>query len=117
MFNLPRDSVRTPEPSAPPERVSPDRRRTQRQAAALANGRHPISLIVLRRVDLHPDAAPAGDRTAAGLRCGGCVHLVAVGHRSRAYSKCERASTSHSASSDIRAWWPACIHFEEGDRG
>lgn len=91
--DLPAPTAVEPEPS-----LSADRRRTLRQKQAIENGRHPLS-------NLSP-----GLRLLAGSEetCGSCAHRVLVGHHTRSYPKCVRISTSHGASSDCRAWWPAC---------
>ena len=99
-----------PEPE-PVEQLSPDRRRTERQASLIAAGRHPQGSRVL-----HPDA----DRTRTAkssktdpLTCGTCV-FRARGDGSW-FPKCVHPSygnTSHSAASDNRAWWPACTAHE-----
>lgn len=106
---------------AAPEKLSPGRRRTLRQADNLAHGIHP--LIGGR---LHADAAPADDRKAEGLRCSGCVFRALLGHHGRTYPKCtypvvtrdgepitaaefrQMVFVAHSGASDCRGWWPAC---------
>lgn len=103
--------VDTPEPAPPAPKESTDRRRTRRQKQALAAGKHPISVYVQRTVPLHADAAPADDRTAPGLRCRTCVRLT----RRWGYLKCANVSDTHSAASDIRAWWSACVNYEAAD--
>lgn len=112
LFDLPGDAVRPGAPEQP--KLSPDRRRTIRQRDALAAGRHPIGLLLGIPIKLHADAAPSDDRTAAGLRCKTCKFRTV---NPWGYGKCTRsdATTSHSAASDNRAWWPACVHFEPAD--
>lgn len=97
--------------------LSADRRRTIRQAAMLAAGKHPLSAILSRPLALHPDAAPADDREASGLRCGDCRYRRVIGHHNRSYPKCligmgpsyySAPRFSNGAASDCRAWWPAC---------
>jgi hypothetical protein len=82
----------------------------------LARGRHPLETIVRRPLLLHAEAAPAGDRGAAGRRCGDCrFRALAAGH-DRSYPKCvlpgpggtPPARATSSEASDVRAWWPAC---------
>ncbi|MFB4312900.1 hypothetical protein [Actinomadura sp. 21ATH] len=114
LFDLP-DLPQLKHAPPPPEDLSPDRRRTIRQADTLAAGNHPIGLILRRRVQLHEDAAPATDRKAEGLRCGGCRFREIASRPIRSYGKCTRAGSSYSAASDNRAWWPACVHFEPKD--
>lgn len=115
--------------------VQPGRALTlgQRQAAKLAAGVHPLSGVAgaPTRLRLHVNAAPAGDKTAEGLRCDSCVHRLTVGHgpSDRPYTKCTwgwdpedggspfrcAPRVNHSEASDCRAWWPACCDHEGED--
>src|SRR5215471_1572023 len=70
------------------EDLSADRRRTVRQAQALANGLHPLSLR-FGHMPLHPDAAPANDRKAPGARCRDCAWLLSLEHHNIARLKCD----------------------------
>ncbi|MCO1574996.1 hypothetical protein M8C13_04385 [Crossiella sp. SN42] len=110
----------------PTEALSGDRRRTQRQAAALAGGAHPLSAAFARHIRLHAEAAPADDRAAPGRRCGNCRFRQVLRYHARSYPKCVlgQESTSpgvlppritHGGGTDVRAWWPACIDHEHGD--
>lgn len=111
--------------TAPPEpqpAESATVRRTKRQAALLASGRHPLSSPLGVSIYLHPDAAPADDRDAPGRRCGNCRFRELFGHHTRSYPKCtwpgggERPRwASHGEATDVRRWWPACLHHEWGD--
>lgn len=95
--------------------MSADQRRGVRQARALANGAHPLGVAFNRHLPLHPDAAPADDRVAPGLRCSTCRFREVLGHHSRSYPKCthgDGARISHGAGTDVRAWWPACRDYE-----
>ena len=76
--------------------VSADRRRTIRQKAALAAGRHPAN------------GLPIGPGT-----CGECLHLERITYHNRNLLKCANHALgmSHSASSDMRASWPGCPKF------
>lgn len=117
------------DPAEPAPKLSADRRRTIRQAAALDAGRHPLQPIAGRTLKLHPDAAPHDDRTAPGRRCGNCWYRTVISWRSRSYGKCmfgaevatdqrpagSTPRASHSAASDCRAWWPACTDHSYGD--
>lgn len=91
------------------EQESPTRRRTRRARLLLAAGLHPLSVLV-RGLRLHPDAAAVHDRAAPGLRCGDCAHLRLQANTKARYLKCE-LYLSRCESSDIRAWWPACVRF------
>jgi hypothetical protein len=90
-----------------PERdpgLSADRRRTLRQRAAIDAGRHPLMGPPLAD---HPDA-----------RCGNCRFRELWRHHDRSYPKCvidDGAHVSHSAASDVRAWWPGCRKHEWGE--
>lgn len=97
----------------PGEKLSAGRRLTLRQSADLARGVHPLT-----GGRLHPDAAPADDRDAPGLRCGTCLFRVPGGQ----YPKCRwpdpteyRVSklprVTHGPATDCRAWWSACTDY------
>lgn len=97
-----------------PEHLSADRRRTLRLTRDLALGRHPLT-----GGRLHPDAAPADDRTAPGARCGTCRFRVTGGQ----YPKCrwpdpgeyriaKLPRVTHGPATDVRAWWPACTDWQ-----
>lgn len=98
-----------PEPD-PIEVLSPDRRRTQRQASLIKAGKHPQGSKILH---------PAADRTrtaSSGKRdpftCGSCAFRMLGG--GSWFPKCVHptyGNTSHSAASDNRAWWPACSAY------
>lgn len=108
LFDMPHTPLPAPEPPA-----SATVRRTRRQAKLLASGRHPLSSPMGISLYLHPDAAPAEDREAPGLRCGTCAFREVIGHHSRSYPKClfgghPYPRASHSDATDVRAWWPAC---------
>ncbi len=84
--------------------LSADRRRTLRQRAAVDAGRHPLT------------GGRLADDPAA--KCGNCAYRQLIQHHDRTYPKCvvdgyERLS--HSAASDVRAWWPGCPRHEWGD--
>lgn len=89
----------TPEPP-----LSADRRRTLRQRDDVANGRHPLT-----RGPISPDP----DRL-----CGNCRFRDLVPYHRRTYPKCSESwplHVAHSATSDVRAWWPGCQRHEYGD--
>jgi hypothetical protein len=101
-------------PAAPIEDLSPDRRRTLRHAADIANGRHPLA-----GAPLHPDApsdAARGDRSRP-FTCGTCANLSAASECAGRYLKCSIGPQSRGAATDVRAWWPACIHYDDAPRG
>jgi len=112
LFDLP-DGAELPAP----EELSAGGRRRVRQAAAVANGVHPLALVI-RGVRMHPDAdrtATSTDRPNLPLRCGSCWHRVANRY---GYPICGVSSTrqSHGPATDIRAWWPACTKYSAGDQ-
>ena len=117
LFDMDPVAPREPEP-----KLSTDRRRTLRQKAALEHGRHPLALLGAP-LRLHPDAAPADDRKAPGLRCGGCAFIE---RNAWDYLKCIRGRSgeigtpsfrrgpyeTHGPATELRAWWSACERFE-----
>jgi hypothetical protein len=109
LFPEPAHAEQPPDPYAG---LSTDARRTVRQAEALARGHHPLGLVFGPPAwRLHPEAAPAGDRRAPGRRCGNCTFRELVGWHNRTWPKCSYGDwehASHSAATDVRAWWPAC---------
>lgn len=88
-----------PEPiSTPPDEMaglSATRRLTLRNNNLLAQGTHP---------------ATGRQLANNGETCGTCEHCNRYQYHNGNYIKCERhrLGESHSASSDIRASWPAC---------
>jgi hypothetical protein len=98
----------------PREQLSPDRRRTVRQATQLAAGVHPLT-----HGPLHKDAAPHDDRQALGARCGSCRFRVPG-----VYPKCHWPNAgdfhiavalvrvTHGPATDVRGWWPACSDYQ-----
>jgi hypothetical protein len=106
-------------PATPPptERLSPGRRRTQRQHDAVARGIHPLALVVGAAIRVHQDA----DRT-----CGNCRFRRLLTYRGNVYPKClfgnpqanlDSGRISHGTATDVRRWWPACTdHEPAGDR-
>jgi hypothetical protein len=86
--------------------LSPDARRTRTRLATFDLGIHPIT-----RKLLHPDAAPAGDRTAPGLRCDGCTHLRTIEYHDKTYTKCDAVTITHGPGTDTRRWYPACTLY------
>lgn len=85
-------------PVATPEELSIDRRRTIRNKAEIAAGRHPVTGFRLLNA--------GWNRT-----CGDCdrheIHAYA-----KNYHKCALRRSS-SPSTDIRVSWPACTAFRE----
>lgn len=116
----------------PEESLSSGRRLTRRQQQDVSNGKHPLT-----GGPLHPDATTRRHAPIAGhddchpeapcsgasdpFTCGSCVFREA-GHR---YPKCVLPNpasgkpwatrVSHSARSDVRAWWPACVDYQPTD--
>lgn len=112
-------------PREPDPQLSPDRRRTQRQADAIAVGRHPLT-----GQRLHPQASRHRDADSPKndpFTCGSCRFREVIGYHSRSYAKCLFGMTnemrylddspriSHSSATDVRAWWPACPDYSPGD--
>ncbi len=116
LFEIP-DGARVEKP--PPTPKTPGELMRARQADRLSRGIHPLSRPGWPPIPLHKDAAPAADKTAPGLRCGGCKWREALGYHNRTYPKCLLPDSSgqpdratHSDTSDVRAWWPACNGYE-----
>lgn len=107
-----------PDALPPRPKVSPEVRRRERQAECLAHGLHPLTAAAGVPIRLHPEAAPADDRTAAGRRCSTCRFRQLVGWHNHTYPKCafkNGVRASHGAGTDVRAWWPACVDHEPRD--
>lgn len=116
LFEVPEADRVEPQPQ-----MSPGRRRTIRQQQLALAGLHPLTAALRQPLQLHRDAAPAGDRDADGLRCGGCRHREIVGYHNRSYPKCligdskyinDRPRFTHGEGTDVRAWWPACVDYQ-----
>ena len=83
--------------------LSADAARTKRNRDLLASGRHPAT-------DSGLDIGPS-------LQCASCDHLHRVHRGNTKACKCDlhRLGMSHSASSDVRVSWPACVWYERGE--
>jgi hypothetical protein len=92
------------------EPLSADRRRTQRQAADITQGRHPLAGAPIHQ--LAPTDAARGDRMRP-FTCGTCAHRTSR----RGYSKCDLAPDTRGAGTDLRLWWPACTNYDDTPRG
>lgn len=97
--------------------LSADRRRTLRQQDLITAGRHPLTGGPLHHLaSRHRDASAPKDDP---FTCGSCWFRQVIGYRAGSYPKCiadDGLRVSHSASSDVRAWWPACPSYTPGDR-
>lgn len=125
------DGFDTPAPA--PDKVpglSSDQRRTVRQADMIRRGIHPLT-----GGRLHPLSeirASRDDAKDLPYRCGSCVFREVIPYRGKSYPKCTWTGSlgaddierwgldvlpwvSHSASSDVRAWWPACSNYSAGE--
>lgn len=121
-------------PALPAPGKSPGVRLTERQAAAIAAGYHPLLLMVYGPKEwakLHPDAKREylrGQRSAP-FTCGSCRFRVVDRWHNATYAKCmidvlrtdaqlrtldESPRASHSAATDVRAGWPACRDYQAG---
>jgi hypothetical protein len=92
----------TVEPEPEP-RPSTDRKRTLRQHADIAAGRHPLTRGPIER---------------NGETCGTCVHRIRVSVHGRNWPKCDqqgRRFVTRSATTDVRAFWPACFRWEASE--
>ena len=100
-------------------KLSPDRRRTQRQAEAITKGSHPLALIIGTTIRRHPGTIgqeyAATDPAGRDLTCGTCAQRETHGYHGRRYAKCMADGgrrTSSGAGTDCRSWWPACGDWE-----
>lgn len=82
---------------APPESVklSYGVRLTARNNRAIEDGLHPFGRVLADN----------------GQTCGDCWFAVAENGGRKAYWKCELSRKSHSAVTDLRLRWPACVAF------
>lgn len=102
------------EPEGPLTRGQKTRRKVARRILA---GTHPLGY-----VPLHPLASRDPDDREAGPRCGGCAHR----RTDYGYPKCFKPFSygdkttypraTHSETSDVRAWWPACHDYQEQEQ-
>ena len=93
-----------------PEQLTAGEKMRRRQAARIVNGYHPLG----EPLRLHPDASrDPEDRTGPGPRCGGCRwrELVYGGIPKCLWGE-QQVRDTRSETSDVRAWWPACVDFE-----
>jgi hypothetical protein len=108
----------TPTPPAPRERLSADRARTERQRRDISTGAHPLWRIypTVRHPDTLGKSYERDDERGKPLTCGSCVFRELYGAGNRTVGKCTardgRPRATQSASSDVRAWWPACRDYE-----
>lgn len=128
MVEVPLFSGFEPPPVEEPEPgLSADRRRTLRQAEDIARGIHPLTRDTVHLLsDINPQPTDAKNLP---YRCGSCRWRVVASYHNRSYPKCAFPGTysaedyerfdpprvSHSAASDVRAWWPACRDYTPGD--
>lgn len=102
--------------------LSADRRRTLRQAERIADGIHPLTGGPLHELAsrFRDAAAPKDDP----FTCGSCYFRANLGYHNSSYPKCTLGTTNerpgpymtHGASTDVRAWWPACRDYSPSDR-
>jgi hypothetical protein len=87
------------------DELSAGQRLTLRQANDITNGRHPLA-----GAPLHPNAPTDATRTDRDRKwtCGTCVHRKLH----ERWAKCDIGPQSRGPATDVRAWWPGCIHHE-----
>jgi hypothetical protein len=113
----------TPRAREKPEKLSADRRRTARQRELITRGHHPLAYLGAAR---HPDtrglAYERTDPTGRDLTCGSCRFRRLQFGGARDYPKCivpgdgsPMTRATSGASSDVRAWWPACTLWAARD--
>jgi hypothetical protein len=83
---------------------------TERQAADVKAGRHPLTGGPLHFCG--DTTARSGDPKGLSYRCGSCAHRVLERHNDGTYPKCDVSIITHGQASDVRAWWPACPLWE-----
>lgn len=87
-------------------------RRQNLVAARISTGWHPLG----RHSRLHPDAAhDTTNHDGSGLHCGTCRFREIRRYHDKSYPKCTYGNgirISHSDTSDVRAWWPACTDYQ-----
>lgn len=114
-------------PAEPAVKLSPDQRRTQRQRQAIANGVHPLGLVV-PGVSVHLEVLVGGQNYTCGdcrfrqlqrhhdtthPKCTfGAREVHRVGYEGKGYQDTEYPRISRGAGTDVRAYWPACSNFE-----
>lgn len=116
LFEVPDDAWVIPPPGGELTRAE---RRKRLIAGRIAAGVHPLGRPVL----LHRDAIRDLEGES-GPRCGSCLFRQQVRHHNRTYPKCwypnieeyPHVRDTHSESSDIRAWWPACRDYRRQPR-
>lgn len=114
-------AVRELRPSEEPG-LSADRSRTLRQAEKIADGIHPLTGGPLHDLaSRHRDASAPKDDP---FTCGSCYFRESLRWHNGTYAKCSLGTTTekagpyltHSAATDVRAWWPACRDYSPSDR-
>lgn len=95
----------------PPAPIAPEQAALHRMHDAVQAGQHPLATVTGQPLPLHPDAAPALDMTAPGLRCSSCYWntLAPAGRAGR----CRRLDSDPPP--DLRPWFPACADYEPPD--
>jgi hypothetical protein len=107
-----------PAEAVPVPKVSADRRRTLRQAERIAAGVHPLTGGPLHELaSRHRDStAPKSDP----FTCGSCWFREVNRYHNKSFAKCWESDgkrATHSAATDVRAWWPACRNYSPSDGG
>jgi len=99
--------------------LSPDRRRTARQLELITRGHHPLAYLgAARHPETRGETYTRDDTRGRPLTCGTCAHRELFTPGARTVAKCTGSNTggwprvTHSPSSDVRSWWPACMLWE-----
>lgn len=107
------------------EKLSADRRRTQRQTQLVAAGMHPLT-----KGKIHPLASRNRDATSPKddpFTCGSCWFREVFQPGNRKVAKCTFGLTnehpyitaapriSGGPATDLRSWWPACPDYSPSD--
>lgn len=108
----------TPEP-APADKLSADRRRTERQRLLISRGQHPLGFLgVTRNPKTRGLSYERTDPAGRDFTCGSCKFRETSRPGARTIAKCVWTSdgkwfprVTSSVASDVRAWWPACTKW------
>lgn len=103
----------------------PDFGITARAAVRIGLGMHPLENVATG-LRLHEDACSDVEDRTTGPRCKGCVFAVAVRWHGKPFRKCsfgrppgrsldDAPRATHSETTDLRLWWPACTDYQPTD--
>jgi hypothetical protein len=105
--------------------LTPDQKRTRRQAQAVAVGAQPLGLafrrmLILRHPDTQGQTYTRDDPRGRPLTCGTCEHRQPLPYQGRSWPKCFARGgrrVTRGPGTDVRAWWPACTLYQPKEEG